>query len=36
VPARATGSVIVKTAPKIPGRVLGLVAVGQFFNLEEK
>ena len=30
------GSVIVKAAPKIPGQVLGLVAVDQFFNLEEK
>lgn len=30
------GSVIVKAAPKISSRVLGLVAVDQFFNLEEK
>ncbi len=30
------GSVIVKAAPKIPGQVIGLVAVDQFFNLEEK
>jgi pimeloyl-ACP methyl ester carboxylesterase len=30
------GSVIVKAAPKITAQVLGLVAVDQFFNLEEK
>ncbi len=30
------GSVIVKAAPKIPGQVLGLVTVDQFYNLEEK
>ena len=30
------GSVIVKAAPKMPCRVLGLVAVDQFFNLEER
>jgi pimeloyl-ACP methyl ester carboxylesterase len=30
------GSVIVKAAPKIPAQVIGLVAVDQFFNLEEK
>ena len=30
------GSVILKAAPKIPGQVIGLVAVDQFYNLEEK
>ena len=29
------GSVIVKAAPRIPGQVLGLVTVDQFYNLEE-
>src|SRR5512146_1022926 len=28
------GSVILKTAPKMPGQILGLVAVDQFYNLE--
>ena len=30
------GSVILKAAPKLPGQVIGLVAVDQFYNLEEK
>lgn len=29
------GSVIVKAAPRIPGQVIGLVTVDQFYNLEE-
>jgi len=29
------GTVILKAAPKIPGRVIGLVTVDQFYNLEE-
>jgi pimeloyl-ACP methyl ester carboxylesterase len=30
------GTVILKAAPKIPRQVIGLVAVDQFYNLEEK
>ncbi|MCL5005039.1 MAG: alpha/beta hydrolase [Acidobacteria bacterium] len=30
------GSVIVKAAPRMPGQVIGLVTVDQFYNLEEK
>jgi pimeloyl-ACP methyl ester carboxylesterase len=30
------GTVILKAAPRMPGQVIGLVAVDQFFNLEEK
>ncbi|MCL5670776.1 MAG: alpha/beta hydrolase, partial [Acidobacteria bacterium] len=30
------GTVILKAAPKMPGQVLGLVTVDQFYNLEEK
>jgi pimeloyl-ACP methyl ester carboxylesterase len=30
------GTVILKAAPKFPGQVIGLVAVDQFYNLEEK
>ena len=29
------GTVILKAAPKIPGQIIGLVAVDQFYNLEE-
>ena len=29
------GTVILKAAPRLPGRVIGLVTVDQFFNLEE-